>query len=184
MDNKTKFYKQSNIYKICILGAGGVGKSCITLRFMKNKFIDYYDPTIYDCYKRIFDFEGRKYFIEINDTAGQEEYNSIIDQYIIESNAFVIVFSLEDINSFDEIVKFYDKIKLLKEESNIVIVGNKCDLVQIISDKSIDELSKKLNVKYVKCSALDNINIELIFTTLLKQNNKEKTKSKNKCILL
>lgn len=34
------------VYKIVVLGDGGVGKSAVTLQFVSHSFLDYHDPTI------------------------------------------------------------------------------------------------------------------------------------------
>ena len=39
-------------FKVVILGHGNVGKSSITMQFVSNKFIDYYNPTIEDLYEK------------------------------------------------------------------------------------------------------------------------------------
>lgn len=37
------------VYKIVVLGDGGVGKSAVTLQFVSHSFLDYHDPTIGKC---------------------------------------------------------------------------------------------------------------------------------------
>ena len=39
-------------YQIAVLGAGGVGKSAFTVQFVTNHFVDEYDPTIEDTYRK------------------------------------------------------------------------------------------------------------------------------------
>lgn len=45
-------------YKIAILGAGGVGKSSITIQFTQNQFVENYDPTIEDSYRKMIKVKG------------------------------------------------------------------------------------------------------------------------------
>ena len=59
-------------YQVVILGGGGVGKSCITFRFVHDQFLERYDPTIEDCYRKDnFMVDDEVCPIEIMDTAGQ-----------------------------------------------------------------------------------------------------------------
>ena len=59
-------------YKIVILGGGGVGKSCLTFRLVHDSFVEKYDPTIEDSYRKDnFVVDGESVSIEILDTAGQ-----------------------------------------------------------------------------------------------------------------
>ena len=63
---------EDKAYKIVIVGGGGVGKSCVTLRFLHDFFEEKYNPTIEDSYtKEGFNVDGETYTIEILDTAGQ-----------------------------------------------------------------------------------------------------------------
>ena len=59
-------------YKIVILGGGGVGKSCLTFRLVHDSFVEKYDPTIEDSYRKDnFMVDGESVSIEILDTANQ-----------------------------------------------------------------------------------------------------------------
>ena len=63
---------KKRLFKIVVLGGGGVGKSCLTIRIVRNDFTDTYDPTIEDSYtKENFRVDDIISPIEILDTAGQ-----------------------------------------------------------------------------------------------------------------
>ena len=63
---------EKKVYKIVILGGGGVGKSCLTFRLVHDSFVEKYDPTIEDSYRKDnFAVDGESVSIEILDTAGQ-----------------------------------------------------------------------------------------------------------------
>ena len=69
---------ENKAYKIVIVGGGGVGKSCVTLRFLHDFFEEKYNPTIEDSYtKPNFIVDGEAHSIEIFDTAGQVTYTTI-----------------------------------------------------------------------------------------------------------
>ena len=46
-------------FKLVMLGTGGVGKSSVTLRFTQNTFLDDYDPTIEDSYRKMIQVTGQ-----------------------------------------------------------------------------------------------------------------------------
>ncbi len=60
------------VYKVVIMGGGGVGKSCLTFQLVHGKFLVKYDPTLEDCYRKDnFEVDGEAISMEILDTAGQ-----------------------------------------------------------------------------------------------------------------
>lgn len=57
-------------YKLVVLGSGGVGKSALTVQFVQSIFVEKYDPTIEDSYRKQIDVDGQQCMLEILDTAG------------------------------------------------------------------------------------------------------------------
>jgi len=59
----------NQVVKLCVLGAGGVGKSATSLQFVQGVFPERYDPTIEDCFRKNFEvFAGQWVVLEILDT--------------------------------------------------------------------------------------------------------------------
>ena len=65
-------------YKIVVLGSGGVGKSALTVQFVQGIFVEKYDPTIEDSYRKQVEVDGQQCMLEILDTAGTVSKHSII----------------------------------------------------------------------------------------------------------
>jgi len=74
--------------KLAVVGGGGVGKSALTVQFIQNVFLEEYDPTIEDSYRKHAKVEDKTCFLEILDTAGQEEYKALRDQYMTSASGF------------------------------------------------------------------------------------------------
>eukprot|EP01083_Nonionella_stella_P259705 886402_1 len=89
-------------YKIVVLGAGAVGKSSLTVRYVTGDFLDEYDPTIEDYYRKLVEVDGLPAYMDILDTAGQEEFSSMKDQWMREVQAFLVVYYITSITTFDE----------------------------------------------------------------------------------
>jgi small GTP-binding protein len=61
-------------YKLVVVGRGGVGKSCLTIRFVSNHFLEDYDPTVEDSYRKRACIDDESCLFDILDTAGPEEF--------------------------------------------------------------------------------------------------------------
>ena len=74
--------------------------------------------------------DGETCLLDILDTAGQEEYSAMRDQYMRTGEGFLIVFAVNNAKSFEDITQYREQIKRVKdaEEEPMVMVGNKCDL--------------------------------------------------------
>ena len=86
-----------------MVGAGGVGKSAITIRYTQDTFLDEYDPTIEDSYRKAVTLNGQACLLDILDTAGQEEYKSMRDQYMRVGEGFLLVYSVTSKVSLNEL---------------------------------------------------------------------------------
>lgn len=158
-------------YKIALLGAGGVGKSDLTLRFTQNKYIEDYDPTIEDQYTKTFELDGRAVKLEILDTAGQPEFSHLTDYYLQQREAFVLVYSIADSESFQIVKEYAEKIKIqLSGQAPVVIVGNKKDLEderQVF--EGLEEILKDFKyVTWFETSAKLNENVNEAFFELVR----------------
>jgi len=117
-------------YKIVVVGGGGVGKSAITIQFIQSYFVTDYDPTIEDSYTKQCVIDDTVAKLDILDTAGQEEFSAMREQYMRSGEGFLLVFSLADRASFDEMYKFHKQVLRVKDrdEFPMLVVGNKADL--------------------------------------------------------
>lgn len=157
-----------------VVGPPVVGKSALTIRLTQSEFANEYDPTIEDSYKYYCEIEGVKTSLDILDTAGQEEYSSMRDMYMKTGEGFMLVFSLTDRASFEEIASFYNQIMRVKGESvpfvPMLMVGNKSDLVderQISQEEGI-ALAQKFNCAYIETSAKTDENVTNAFHNVVK----------------
>jgi len=88
-------------YKIVVLGAGGVGKSALTIRLVTDNFLEEYDPTIEDSYRKSVIIDDQNALLDILDTAGQEEFSSMQDQWMREGKGFLLVYTITSRATFD-----------------------------------------------------------------------------------
>lgn len=119
------------IYRIVVLGSGGVGKSCITVRYVMDRFMEVYDPTIEDSYLIHKEIDGRARTIDIMDTAGQQSYKALRDSYLKNGQGFVLVYAIDRSLTFESIDATVRDLYKQKEDAEaipMVVVGNKADL--------------------------------------------------------
>lgn len=161
-------------YKVTLLGAGGVGKSALTLRIISGVFTPTYNPTVEDYYRHDTMVDGvGPCIVEILDTAGTEQFASMRQLYISNCKAFALVYSIDDRASFDETVELYQQISSSVSDPSditVVLVGNKCDLehrreVEFSEGK---QAAKDMdNCVFMETSAMDGRNVENFFVKLV-----------------
>lgn len=184
-------------YKLVVVGAGGVGKSALTIQLIQNHFVDEYDPTIEDSYRKQVVIDGETCLLDILDTAGQEEYSAMRDQYMRTGEGFLCVFAVNNEKSFEDVNLYREQIKRVKdaEEVPMVLVGNKIDLPNwaVISKQAVT-LAKSYGIPFIETSAKTRQGVDDAFYTLVREirkdkdrknaNNKKKKNKKRLCVVL
>ncbi|ENN80239.1 ras-related protein Rap1 [Dendroctonus ponderosae] len=181
-------------YKIVVLGSGGVGKSALTVQFVQGIFVEKYDPTIEDSYRKQVEVDGQQCMLEILDTAGTEQFTAMRDLYMKNGQGFVLVYSITAQSTFNDLQDLREQILRVKDTDDVpmVLVGNKCDLEdeRVVGKEQGSVLSRQFNCAFMETSAKAKINVYDIFYDLVRQINKkspEKKQNKKKkslCALL
>jgi len=96
-----------------------VGKSALTIQLIQNHFVDEYDPTIEDSYRKQVVIDGETCLLDILDTAGQEEYSAMRDQYMRTGEGFLLVFAVNNAKSFEDISTYREQIKRVKDADEV-----------------------------------------------------------------
>lgn len=131
--------------------------------------------------------------LEVLDTAGQEEYIALRDQWIRDGEGFVLVYSISSRSSFQRIQRFHSQIQRVKEgamagsptypgspisattpmfgQAPVMLVGNKCDRVteREVSTQEGQALAKELGCDFVEASAKNCVNVEKAFFDVVRQ---------------
>lgn len=152
------------VYKLVMLGDGGVGKTAMTIRFVSDRFVQEYDPTVEDAYKKEHQIDGKDIMVEIIDTAGQEEYTSgLQDKFIRGGEGFILVYSITSRPSLNRVKEIRNKIAWTKdsEEVAMILVGNKSDLVKErqVPTQEGKELAQEFGCPFLETSAKTGENV-------------------------
>ncbi|KAL1958118.1 hypothetical protein VTO42DRAFT_5158 [Malbranchea cinnamomea] len=195
------------LYKLVVLGDGGVGKTALTIQLCLNHFVETYDPTIEDSYRKQVVIDQHPCMLEVLDTAGQEEYTALRDQWIRDGEGFVLVYSITSRSSFTRIHKFYQQIKMVKESASsgsptgatylnstlngppatpagpipVMLVGNKSDkaVERAVSSQEGYALAKELGCEFVEASAKNCINVEKAFFDVVRMLRQQRQLAQN-----
>lgn len=173
------------LYRLVVLGDGGVGKTALTIQLCLQHFVETYDPTIEDSYRKQAVIDNQACMLEVLDTAGQEEYTALRDQWIRDGEGFILVYSISSRSSFTRIKRFHNQIQRVKESTAsspsypgspisaanpaapvpIMLVGNKSDRIaeREVSTQEGHALARELGCEFVEASAKNYINVDKAF---------------------
>ncbi|XP_023244435.1 ras-related protein Rap-1b-like [Centruroides sculpturatus] len=160
--------------KVVVLGAGGVGKTSLVVQFLEGFFSYTYKPTVEDCYRHTIQMpDGVFHTMEILDTAGSHHFPAMRELSIRSGRGFVIVFSVDGLQSFHEAVQLYELVsKIRGTQVPVILVGNKSDLVEerTVTQEMVQQITEMFqNCRYIETSAKYNINVNELFVQLLQQ---------------
>lgn len=166
MDNNYDY-----IVKTLLIGSSGVGKSSISNQFSHDK----YDKQLYqtvgvDFKVKQIKLKEKIFKIHLWDTAGHERFRSITSSYYRGADCVIIVFDLNNLDSFNDLEFWLNEVKLNTDNILYYLVGNKSELPRKVDFKLIENLivTHKIN-NYLEVSAKENKNIDKLFNNIVNQ---------------
>ena len=170
------------LFRLCLLGDAGVGKTSLITRFCDDSFKENYNNTIGVDF-RLVTLKYKKIISKIHiwDTAGQERFRSMALNYINNSHGFAFVYDIADKSSFDNINNWIDLV-LDKNKKSVFnfLIGNKCDIdkERQVSQNDGQQLAEQKKLYFLETSAKTNENVQKLFNyftvKLIKYYNKNK----------
>lgn len=160
--------------RIIPLGNSATGKTCIIKRFKDNCFPDCITATVgLDVFIKNITLNGKKFSLRIDDTAGQERFDSMTSSFLRDADGVLLVFDVTDSESFEQgIAKTKTLIDHhLNDWACTILVGNKVDAgdKREVTRKQAEELAANLGVRYFETSAKTGQNIQTVFEELAKE---------------
>jgi GTPase KRas len=111
--------------------------------------------------------------LDVLDTAGQEEYSAMREQYMRTGEGFLLVYSITSRQSFEEIMTFQQQILRVKDKDYfpIIVVGNKCDLEgeRQVSRQEGESLARSFGCRFIETSAKSRIKVDDAFYDLVRE---------------
>ena len=162
------------VLPLMLLGDSQVGKSSLLLRLTGNQFNDSQLTTVgKQSYIMQVNLHGYELKMKIWDTAGQERFKSMSVQVIKTSDAVVLVYAINDRNSFNALDKWLLKISEASDISKkpIIVIGNKSDLddKRQVSYEEGENFAKNKGYNFYETSAKTGENINEAFNDIFEQ---------------
>ena len=155
-------------FKLIVIGDSAVGKSCLSIKATKGIYDQNYNPTI--------GFEFLTFFVKVDesniklqiwDTCGQEVYRSLISSFYHNSSLALLVYAINNKNSFMSLESWLNEIKTLgSPDINIFLIGNKADLEEKrqIPKEMGEEFCKNHGIQFfLETSAKTGFNAQNVF---------------------
>jgi len=167
-------------YKLVFVGDSSVGKTSIISRFMYDHFDTNYDATIgIDFLAKTHTVGDKTVRLQLWDTAGQERFRSLIPSYIRDSSVAVVVYAIDQRESFTAVDKWIEEVRKEREnEVMIVLVGNKVDLsTRRVTVREGEVKANDVGALFIETSAKSSYNVAELFDLIARQlPNKEPVK--------
>ena len=153
------------LLKYIIIGNSSVGKSNLLLKFAHNKFLDEYQATIgVEFGAKNVEIDNKIFRVQIWDTAGQENFRSITRAYYKNSVCALIVFDINNEDTFDSVQSWIQECKLQTPKTvTMILVGNKCDLECKVDRNRAKEIAEENGMLYFETSAKTGKGVDELF---------------------
>ncbi|XP_026467898.1 ras-related protein Rab-9A-like [Ctenocephalides felis] len=169
---------KNTLLKVVILGDGGVGKSCLMNRFVKNHFDEHSFHTIgVEFMNKEIQVDGENYTLQIWDTAGQERFRALRTPFYRGSDVCLLTYAVDDSASFKGLQEWREEFLRYADVSPdtfpFIVVGNKCDVPPEARQISLEYVADWCNDNHITCfietSAKTSQNVLEAFTLAVRQ---------------
>jgi small GTP-binding protein len=154
-----------------LLGSYAVGKTSIVNRFMYEQFSREHEVTMgVDYFTKTISIDDTTVTVRIWDTAGQEQYQSLIPMYIRDTQVAIVVYDLSDERSFEAAQEWYARVIEARQNSvRVVLAGNKSDLAQKVPEAAVKKFADDHGLSAVSVSAKLGTGIPELFQIVVKE---------------
>lgn len=160
-------------FKLVLLGDTAVGKSCLVVRFVRDEFFEFQEPTIGAAFlTQTVALDDATVKFEIWDTAGQERYRSLAPMYYRGAAAAIVVYDITNPDSFAG-AKSWVKELQRRGDPNVVIAlaGNKADLEsrRKVEFEEANAYAVENGILHLETSAKNANNVKPLFVEIARK---------------
>ncbi|XP_072048776.1 cell division control protein 42 homolog [Amphiura filiformis] len=165
--------------KCVLVGDGAIGKTSLVVSYTTNGYPVEYVPTAFDNYSVVVRVDSKPIKLQICDTAGQDDFDSLRPLCYPQTNVFLLCFSVVSPTSFHNVLeKWLPEVRRHNPKAPIILIGTQCDLrtdvnvlidlakyneVPITESEAMQRAERINAVSYVECSALTQHNLKDVF---------------------
>ncbi|XP_013401877.1 cell division control protein 42 homolog [Lingula anatina] len=169
--------------KCVLIGDGAVGKTSLVVSYTTNGYPTEYVPTAFDNYSVVVKVDDKPVRLQLCDTAGQDDFDSLRPLCYPNTDVFLLCFSVVSPTSFHNIMdKWVPEIRKHNPHTPVLLVGTQSDLrndVKVlielahynerpVTETEAKELVDKIGaVEYMECSALTQKHLKEVFDSAL-----------------
>ncbi|XP_071446656.1 cdc42 homolog [Hetaerina americana] len=179
------------------VGQDSVGKTCLLITYVKQEYPKECTSTVVDVYSTEHNVNGKTYTVELLDTSGLEEYDSIRPLGYPDADVFLVCYSIGSLASLEHVTKkWVPEVRMHNPRVPVILVGTKSDLreeieseddTELVEEKEAAKIVNALNLyTHVECSALSLNGVNELFDVVIKAALETKNgckKGRNKCSL-
>jgi len=159
-----------HVYKLVLVGDGGVGKTTFVKRHLTGEFEKKYVATLgVEVHPVMFQTNRGKIQFNVWDTAGQEKFGGLRDGYYIQGECAILMFDVTSRVTYKNVPNWHRDLVRVCENIPIVIVGNKVDIKDRKVKAKAITFHRKKNLQYYDISAKSNYNFEKPFLYLARK---------------
>ena len=154
-----------------------VGKTSLCVRFVNDRFDDYYEPTYTNSFLKLFHHRSQPVEIIIKDTQGVSEQEVFRSEWGLGVHGYILVYSVTSLRSFEVVKSINAKLLNLIGSRHVprILLGTKSDLCSTNGGSDLRQvtyeqgaaLAAQWGCAFAECSAKHNINVDRAFTSLL-----------------
>jgi len=164
-------------YKLVLLGDTAVGKSCLVVRFVRDEFFEFQEPTIGAAFltqRLVLDNTTVKF--EIWDTAGQERYRSLAPMYYRGATAAIVVYDVTNPASFEGAKSWVRELQRRGDPHVVIaLAANKADKEdkRKVAIEEGEEYARENGIIHMQTSAKTAMNVKELFMEIAKRMPKQ-----------
>ena len=166
--------KKEESIKVVLIGNAGVGKTCISQRYISNSYTSQEGSTVGASYfQKKLELNGKAIKLDIWDTAGQEKYRSMGRMFYKDAYIVLLIYDITDKQSFKDLKNIWiEELKRSGEKHTVLaIIGNKSDkyLEEQVDDDDARKYADEIGAVFGLVSAKTGDCINALFQNVIEK---------------